>query len=430
MNKLKNKVLIITYYWPPYSSPGVQSWLKFVKYFEKFNIKPYVYTPEFSNINQVDQSLISDITESTVIIKKPIFLLDSILRIFLPHKYSQFNKGLIPSEENLNIIDKILLYLRGNFFIPDPKIFWANRSVNFIKNYVYQNNIDTIITTGPPHSMHLLGQKIKNSTNIKWIADFRDPWTNIWYNKKFYFTKSTLNKHKELEKSVLNEADHIIVTSNRLNVEYSKLTNKPISTITNGFDHINDDDFKLDKKFSISHIGSMFSDRNPDILWKVLNKLVREVNGLNEFLKLNLVGNVSIEVKESIRKYSLESYVEYIGHITYDQTSTYLKNSQLLLLIQTNQVESNYIIPAKLFEYLNSNRPIISISNNDDVYNIINETNVGFNFQYDHEVELYNCILNYFNKFKNGGISILPRNTNNYSRFELTRSVSNIIKNL
>ena len=174
----------------------------------------------------------------------------------------------------------------------------------------------------------------------------------------------------------------------------------------------------------------MLSDRNPELLWKVLNKLVREVNGLNKFLKLNLVGNVSIEVKESIKKYYLESYVDYIGHINYNQTSTYLKNSQLLLLIQTNQVESNYIIPAKLFEYLNSNRPIISISNNDDVYNIINETNVGFNFQYDQEVELYNCILNYFNKFKNGGISILPKNTNNYSRFELTRSVSNIIKNL
>jgi hypothetical protein len=174
----------------------------------------------------------------------------------------------------------------------------------------------------------------------------------------------------------------------------------------------------------------MLSDRNPEILWKVLNNLIKEEKILKNYLKLNLVGNVSFVVKESIKKYSLEPYVEYIGHVAYDQTSKYLKNSQILLLIQTNKLESNYIIPAKLFEYLNSNRPIISISNNDDVDNIIKDTNVGSNFKYDQELELYDCILNYFEKFLNDGISILPKNINKYNRIELTKSISNIIKNL
>ncbi|RZP00794.1 MAG: glycosyl transferase family 1 [Flavobacteriales bacterium] len=427
---MKNKVLIITYYWPPYSGPGVQRWLKFVKYFSQFNIMPSVYTPQISDINQLDKSLTIDIPANVDIIKKPIFLFDKIFKLFLPKHYANYNKGFIPSKEKLSIIDKILLFVRGNFFIPDPKLFWAKNSVNFLKNYIISNKIDTIITTGPPHSMHLLGKRLKSLTKVKWLADFRDPWTNIWYNKKFFFTKSTLNKHKKLEKNILNEADHIIVTSNRLNIEYSKLTNKPISTITNGFDHFNYDDFNLDTKFSISHIGTMLSDRNPYILWKVLSRLINEVNDLKHHLQLNLVGNVSVEVKQSIKKHSLEPYVQYIGHISYDQTSKYLKNSQILLLIQTNKVESNYIIPAKLFEYLNSSRPIISISNNDDVESIINDTNVGFNFKYDQEIELYNCILNYFEKFKADGISILPNNTNKYNRIELTRSISNIIKNL
>ena len=427
---MKNKVFIITYYWPPYSGPGVQRWLKFIKYFNQFDIHPYVYTPQISNINQSDDSLITDIPKNIDIIKKPIFLYDKFLKLFLPKYYANYSKGLIPTKERLTIIDKILLFLRGNFFIPDPKLFWAKGSVKILKNHITSNEIDTIITTGPPHSMHLLGKKLKSLTNVKWLADFRDPWTNIWYNKKFFFTKSTLNKHKYLEKSVLNEADHIIVTSNRLNKEYSKLTNSPISTITNGFDYINNDDSILDDKFSISHIGSMLSDRNPEILWKVLNNLIKEEKILKNYLKLNLVGNVSFEVKESIKKYSLESYVEYVGHIPYDQTSKYLKNSQILLLIQTNKLESNYIIPAKLFEYLNSNRPIISISNNDDVDNIIKDTNVGSNFKYDQELELYDCILNYFEKFLNDGISILPKNINKYNRIELTKSISNIIKNL
>ena len=427
---MKKKVLIITYYWPPFSSPGVQRWLKFVKYLDEFNIKPYIYTPDISNINQEDESLMSDIPESAVIIKKPIFLFDSILRLFLPNKYNQFNKGLIPSKENLTIIDKILLYFRGNFFIPDPKIFWANRSLNFIKKYIALNNIDTIITTGPPHSMHLLAQKIKNSTNVKWIADFRDPWTNIWYHKKFYFSKSTLAKHKLLELEVLNDADHIIVTSNTLNDEYSKLTKTSVSTITNGFDYSNVNKEVLDEKFTISHIGSILSDRNPKMLWKVLSKALKEVEGFKDLFKLNLIGNVSDEVRRSVKEFSLEKYVKYIGHIPYASTSKYLKKSQILLLIQTNRNESNSIIPAKLFEYLNSNRPIISISNNKDVKNIITETEVGYCFNYNEEVELFNCLSSSYSKFIDNTLKISPNNINKYSRFELTRSISDIISKL
>ena len=427
---MKKKVLIITYYWPPFSSPGVQRWLKFVKYFDQFNIKPYVYTPDIANIHQVDESLTSDIPESAVIIKRHIFLFYSLLKLFSSNYYNKYNRGLIPSKKNLTLIDKILLYVRGNFFIPDPKIFWANRSLNFIKEYMALNDIDTIITTGPPHSMHLLGQKIKNSTNVKWIADFRDPWTNIWYHKKFYFSKSTLAKHKLLEIGVLNDADHVVVTSNTLNEEYSNLTKTSISTITNGFDSSNDNEVVLDTKFTISHIGSILPDRNPEMLWRVLSKVLKEVKGLKDSFSLNLIGNVSDEVRHSVKEFSLENYVKYIGHIPYSDTNKYLKKSQILLLIQTNRDESNSIIPAKLFEYLNSNRPIVSISNNKDVKSIIEETEVGYNFNYNEEVELFNCLSSSYAKFIDNTLKISPNNINKYSRFELTRSISDIISKL
>jgi glycosyltransferase involved in cell wall biosynthesis len=408
----------------------VQRWLKFVKYFDQFNIKPYVYTPDISNIHQVDESLTSDIPESAVIIKRPIFLFYSLLKLFSSNYYNKYNRGLIPSKKNLTLIDKILLYVRGNFFIPDPKIFWTNRSLNFIKEYMALNDIDTIITTGPPHSMHLLGQKIKNSTNVKWIADFRDPWTNIWYHKKFYFSKSTLAKHKLLEIGVLNDADHVVVTSNTLNEEYSNLTKTSISTITNGFDYSNDNEVVLDKKFTISHIGSILSDRNHEMLWRVLSKVLKEVKGLKDSFSLNLIGNVSDEVRHSVKEFSLDNYVKYIGHIPYSDTNKYLKKSQILLLIQTNRDESNSIIPAKLFEYLNSNRPIVSISNNKDVKSIIEETEVGYNFNYNEEVELFNCLSSSYAKFIDNTLKISPNNINKYSRFELTRSISDIISKL
>ena len=215
-----------------------------------------------------------------------------------------------------------------------------------------------------------------------------------------------------------------------MNDEYSKLTKTSISTITNGFDYFNDNEAVLDKKFTISHIGSILSDRNPEMLWRVLSKVLKEVKGLKDSFILNLIGNVSDEVRHSVKEFSLENYVKYIGHIPYSDTNKYLKKSQILLLIQTNHNESNSIIPAKLYEYLNSNRPIISISNNKDVKSIIEETGVGYNFNYNEEVELFNCISSSYSKFMDNTLKISPNNINKYSRFELTRSISDIISKL
>ena len=422
------KVLIISYYWPPISNPGVQRWLQFSKYLSKIGHEIHVITPEVNHNIQTDETIASKVFDSIIVTELPSYDIDFLLR-FLPGKIiSKYRKGIIPSKSSSNFIDDILLFLRGNFFIPDPKILWARKSFEIIKNYINDKNIKTIITTGPPFSMHILGNKLKDNVNVKWIADFRDPWTDIWYHKRLKLLNFNKKKHLNLEKKVLNEANHIIVTSDSLKNKYSKLTNVKISTITNGYDFKNDNSLILDKNFTISHIGSLLSDRNPLILWRILKNIIKENSQFRNDFNLQLVGNVSNDVLNSIYKYIPKNNISIINHTTHQNVIKFLQRSQILLLIQTDKIESNYIIPGKLFEYINSNRPILSISNNNEVDKIIKECKVGKNFKYNDDKNLYTHINKLYSDYNNNSLEINPYNVDKYSRLKLSNSLSKIIQ--
>ncbi|MGB5668372.1 MAG: glycosyl transferase family 1, partial [Maribacter sp.] len=195
------KILIITYYWPPAGGPGVQRWLKFVKYLPEFGIEPVVYIPENPTYPIIDDSFTLDIPKGIKIYKHPIREPYHIARIFSGKKAKRISSGIIKAK-NQSVLEKIMLWVRGNFFIPDARINWVKPSVKFLTNIIEIENIDTIITTGPPHSVHLIGHGLKELLGIKWIADFRDPWTSIGYHKKLKLTKNSQRKHRELEHRV------------------------------------------------------------------------------------------------------------------------------------------------------------------------------------------------------------------------------------
>ena len=422
------KVLIISYYWPPISNPGVQRWLQFSNHLSRIGHEIHLITPKSNDNIQIDNAIISEVSDSIIVTQLPSYDIDFFLK-FLPKQIiSKYRKGIIPSKSRSNFIDDILLFIRGNLFIPDPKILWVNKSFKKIKNYVNDNNIKTIITTGPPFSMHILGNKLKDKMNIKWIADFRDPWTDIWYHKRLKLLKFNNDRHLSLEKLVLNNANHIIVTSDSLNKKYSKLSNVNVTTVTNGYDFESDNVSILDKKFTISHIGSLLSDRNPIILWRAIRNIILENSDFKNDFKLQLVGNVSDNVLSSIFKYIPKENISVINYTTKKNVINFLKSSQILLLVQTDQIESNYIIPGKLFEYLNSYRPILSISNNNEVENIIKSCRVGRNFKYNDEKKLYTHINNLYLDYKNESLEINPYNIDKYNREKLSNSLSKIIQ--
>ena len=418
------KVLIITYYWPPAGGPGVQRWLKFVKYLRDFEIEPIVYIPENPNYPIIDASLTDEIPAGIKVYKKPIYEPYGFARIFSKKKTKKISAGIINSK-NQSVVEKMLLWIRGNLFIPDARKFWIKPSVDFLQDVIKLENIGTVITTGPPHSLHLIGLELKKRTKIRWITDFRDPWTSIGYHKKLKLTNASQAKHKKLEHLVLNEADKIIVTSNTTRREFSHITQKPITVITNGYDTSLGISVALDVDFTISHIGSLLTGRNPLNLWKALSELIQEYPDFKKCFKLQLAGVISSDVLESIYFYGLQSYTKLLGYISHEEALQYQKKSQVLLLIEIDSEETQGIIPGKVFEYMASKRPILGIGpTNWEVGELIAKSNTGKTFTYPQLDELKSTLLQWFQEYKKEQLTLPLAEVDQYHRRELTAKLS------
>ncbi|WP_104733877.1 glycosyltransferase family 4 protein [Hanstruepera ponticola] len=426
--KVPKSVLIILYYWPPAGGPGVQRWLKFVKYLPEYGIKPIVYVPSNPNYPIIDESLINEVSDDITIIKQPIREPYKFAGILSKKKSKTISKGIIPNKKSQTVLDKLLLFIRGNLFIPDARKSWVRPSVQYLSTYIKDYSIGTIITTGPPHSLHLIGLQLKKSDNIQWVADFRDPWTTIGYHKQLKLTKAAQKKHKQLEKNVLQAADKVIVTSEVTKKEFSKITDKPISVITNGYDLLPSIKTNLDSKFSIAHIGSLLSERNPTILWQVLNDLILNQPGFAHDFKLKLVGYVSEEVLKEIDSNGLIDYLENIGYVSHKQAVENQRNAQLLLLIEIDSPETVSIIPGKIFEYMVSGRPIVAIGpKGSDVERILQETNTGTYFYYDSYNDLKRIILKHYLNYKKGNLQVQGVGLQKFSRKQLTKALAELL---
>ncbi len=425
----QKKLLIITYYWPPAGGPGVQRWLKFVKYLPDFGIQPIVYIPENPTYPIVDEKLVKDVSESAIILKQKIFEPYQLASFLSKNKTKKISSGIIPNQKKQSFLDKTFLWIRGNLFIPDARVFWVKPSVAYLEKYIREHNIDTIVTSGPPHSLHLIGLELKEKLNVKWFADFRDPWTTIGYHKSLRLSDYAAKKHKALEHQVLNTADTIIVTSKTTKTEFQAITKKPIAVITNGYDTENVEKQTLDTKFSLAHIGSFLSERNPLILWESLVELINEVPNFGSNLEIKLIGAVSQEVLETISQFGLNPHLNNLGYVSHKEAIAHQRKSQVLLLIEINSEDTKSIIPGKLFEYMVSGRPIIAIGPKDsDFAEIITTTNTGVFFEYSEKMKLKSVILDFYNQFLEGKLQSNGVGLQHYSRKNLTKELAQLIQ--
>lgn len=428
-DKEQKKLLIITYYWPPAGGPGVQRWLKFVKYLPDFGIQPIVYIPENPTYPIVDEALVNEVSDKAIIVKHKIFEPYQLASFFSKNKTKKISSGIIPNKKKQSFLDKTFLWIRGNLFIPDARVFWVKPSVEFLEKYILEHHIDTIVTSGPPHSLHLIGFELKEKLNVKWFADFRDPWTTIGYHKALRLSKYAANKHKALEHKVLNAADTIIVTSKTTKAEFQAITSKPIAVITNGYDTEEVAKQTLDTKFSLAHIGSFLSERNPLILWESLVELLHEIPDFKAHLEIKLIGAVSQEVLETISQYGLNEYVNNLGYVSHTEAIAHQRNSQVLLLIEIDSQDTKSIIPGKLFEYMVSDRPIVAIGPKDsDFAEIITNTNTGVFFDYSKKMKLKSVVLDFYNQFLEGKLQVNGIGLQHYSRKNLTKELAKLIQ--
>ena len=428
------KVLIITYYWIPSGGAGVQRWVKFTKYLREFGWEPIIYTPENPEFPSIDNSFEKDIPTDIPILKTPIWEPYHIYRNLKGNKNGTLKASFISENNKQSWKDKISIWIRGNFLIPDPRLFWIRPSVKYLSDFINANPIDAIITTGPPHSMHLIGLKLKKKfKSLPWIADFRDPWTNIDFDKELNLSYISDKIHHNLEKKVIQSTDTLLVVSQGMKEEYSTFKPKKIQIITNGYD--NDDmklsDIQLNKKFSISHIGSLNTARNPYTVWKVLNKICSENQKFKEDLLIQLVGKVDYTVIEDIKKFQLENNLLKIDYLTHLEAIKKQQSSQVLLLLINQSNNAKGILTGKFFEYLSAKRPILGVGPTDgDAAKILRETKAGYMIDFEDEIETEKNILLYYELYKNKTLVIDSQSVEKFSRKNLTNELSDILNSL
>ena len=418
------KVLIITYYWPPAGGSGVQRWLKFVKYLQEFGIEPVVYTVENANYLKQDTSLLNEVPRGIEILKQPIWEPTALL---FWKKSKQQTKGISNVSKG-----GFLSFIRGNFFIPDPKVFWVKPSVSYLQKYLDANDIDVIISTGPPHSVHLIAERLHQKNDVKWLADFRDPWSDLYYNKDFKQLAFAKNKNRKLEESVLKNADCIVTVSNSLKQEFAK-TAKKVEVITNGYDDefVAAENAILDTKFSISYIGLLPKQSNPKLLFKVLKVLCEENLNFKKDLQLNFIGDIYEEVKVAIEENKLLQNTNFVGYVSHQKAIEYQNTSQVLLLLIPNVKNNEGILTGKLFEYLKAKRPILAIGpEKGDLAEILQETNSGVIVNFDAEEKLKLEIVALYQKYKEDKLTVNFNNIEKYHRKELTKKLAFILKSL
>ncbi|MFN3640816.1 MAG: glycosyltransferase, partial [Flavobacterium sp.] len=329
------------------------------------------------------------------------------------------------------IVDKLLLWIRGNCFIPDARVLWVKPSVTFLAKYLKDHPVDVVVTTGPPHSLHLIGLSLQEKLQLPWLADFRDPWTTIGYHKELKLTENSKQKHKLLEKKVLQSVDRVIVTSPTTAQEFSSLTSQPIHVITNGYDDSSVGKLALDTHFTIAHIGSLLSERNPRVLWKALRELRKEYPEFKSKMRLKLVGKVSQEILYTLKEFHLTDALDLLGYLPHQKAVEEQKKSQVLLLIEMDKDETRCILPGKLFEYMVSGRPIMAFGpEGSDIEPILKNTNTGSFFNYNSVEDVKSHLLELFKEFEQGTLTTHPIGIQPYHRKALTQKLAEVLNGM
>lgn len=431
------RVLIITYYWPPSGGSGVQRWLKMSKYLPENGWQPVIYTAENAEYPVEDSSLEKDVCPEAEVIRRPIVEPYNFYKKFLGLKKEQKVKtGFIDETgKQKGWKERLSVWIRGNFFIPDARCWWVKPSVRFLRKYLKDHPVDAVISTGPPHSMHLIAMKLKESLGLPWIADFRDPWTEIDYYNELHLTKRSDRKHHRLEHAVLTKADKVVTVAPDGAQRLERLGARNVATIYNGFDR--DDDATMavtpPDQFIITYLGVLSKIQSPDNLWQALGELIKEYEDFSRQLKIKMIGQIDKAATNAIQAYGLGNHVMFTPYIPHNQVAEVHRSSTLLLLLlmPDNEPRAKGLLTGKLFEYLASGRPILCIGPEDgDAANILNETLTGTTVSFGNKEKIKTVILDYYQRYKEND---LPDNDTTsiekYSRKALTKEYAVLLSN-
>ncbi len=434
---MEKKVLIITYYWPPSGGSGVQRWLKFVKYLPQFGWQPFVYTPENPSFDVKDESLLKDVPAEAEVIKLPIWepyhLADRLLLLFGKKERSdRENEQAVSAHRSW--LQRFISWVRANLFIPDPRIFWMRPSVAFLHDFLKDRQINTIITTGPPHSMHLIGLKLKQKNpNLRWLADFRDPWTEWGLWEKLGVGEWGMKRHRKLEQQVLTNADRVISVTPFYVERLEALSGRKADLLTNGFDDEDVEHIRYLRTayFIIRHIGIVNEQRDPVPFMEAFTMALTKDKSFREQVRLEFVGEVYAPFKAYVEaRPELQPYVTFTGNVSHDAVMDYYGSSSLLLLILTGYRDPHGFFPGKLFEYVATGIPILGIGPDpSDAADVLQKAGTGVMIAPEEKEQLVAQLLTFFAAWKNNPhVAAKPLSISAYSRKVITGDLARILE--
>jgi glycosyltransferase involved in cell wall biosynthesis len=428
---MSKKVLIVTYYWPPSGGSGVQRWLKFVKYLDKAGYETFVLTPENPQFQILDPSLQRDVPSNTTVIKLPIWEpYDAFYKIMeLLGKKKPGATDMISTGEK-TFFQKVSGWVRGNLLIPDPRKFWVKPASKFLNDLIKKNQIDVIITTGPPHSIHLIGLRLrKKIPNLKWIADFRDPWSEWDLLDTLSLSKSSRNKHRSLERKVLQTADRVITIAPFHVKLFEKLGGRKVDLITNGFDM---DDFeKINRiktsRFTIRHTGVVDELRDPRPFMLALKK----VFSANDDVMVEFIGNVNSSFKDFISNDpALSKITKFTNTIPHKQLLKLYGETDLLLLVLAHTAIASGNLPGKFFEYLASGVPVVAVGPVDgDAADVLVNSRAGEIFTRGNEAGMSEMLRRHYDLWKSGTM-VSTTDASLFTRKKLTDQLISVLESL
>ena len=389
------KVLIISYYWPPNAGVGCRRWVNYSHFLKKKGLEPILYVPENPDYTNKDNGY-QDKLKNIYTLKNKIWEPFSFYKRFLKKK--NINPGVL-IDSNKGLKNKFSKWIRANFFIPDARSLWVNSSIKFLSNFLKDNPVDAIISTGPPHSMHLIALNLKKRFNLKWIADFRDPWTDIEYFDKLNFLNDSRIRHIKLEKEVLQKADLVLTVSESWSQRFKELGAQKVEFLFNGFDEKEyPSKISQKKKFRIGHFGLYNELRDHNSFWEALNNIIQDNKIFSDNLELFFSGPTHSGFDEKLKKLGLHKYLNHCEWLSHKEVLKEMVQADLLLITHSNTQDVNGRLPAKFFEYLGAKTPILAIGNKQsDLSKIILNLNCGTFLDFEDTKGVEKALIKYFN---------------------------------
>jgi len=404
------RVLIITYYWPPAGGPGVQRVLKFAKYLPEFGWEPLILTVKDGAFQALDQSLETEIPGGTKVFRTSSWEPAKTYKKFIGMPGDAALQNALVAEKGGSWKKKLARQVRMNLFVPDAKMMWwfpaVRKGIEIIKEYQPQ----VLLSSSPPPTVHRIAGSLKKYSDLPWLADFRDPWTDIYHYDEV--TRWTVSRKFDLamEKNALRSADQLVTVSPSFGKLLGGKVHRSMHIITNGFDQA---DFKPllpsepDGLFRIAYAGKMSDSQNPDILWQELGRLKAKDPVFAEKLRLVYMGHFSDGLIRSLQKFNLHLNFENQGYLSHPDMLKNLRLADLLLLLIPDTKQNKGIVPGKLFEYMATGKPVCAIGPEDsDTAGYLKENKAGQVFEFTNPKSaefIYSIFQN-----KSGQIAPLP----------------------